>query len=99
MDDFPDRRALGTMRTTIDRTLERRFLTSPNAVLNFGMDGAADRTMRADVLLEDDRNPELGRADCLSFFIVAALMVPTAASAPAVRPERRRKVRRSTPTG
>ncbi len=52
MHDFADRGALGAMRATIDRTLESRLLTHPDAVLNLGKHGATDRAMGADVLAD-----------------------------------------------
>ncbi len=55
MHEFAHRRTLGAMRAAIDRAVPGRLLTDPDAVLNFGDHGAADRAMRADVLLDFGR--------------------------------------------
>ena len=39
--------ALGAMRTQVERRIEHRFLPYPYAVLHHGVDGAADRAVRA----------------------------------------------------
>src|SRR5258708_15030911 len=46
------------MRSAIERTVPGRFLTDPDAVLNFCNDGAADRTMRADILSDFGRGAD-----------------------------------------
>ncbi len=46
-------RTLGAMRAAVDRRIPAGFLANPHAVDDFTDHGAADRTMRADVLLHD----------------------------------------------
>jgi hypothetical protein len=62
MHEFAHRGALGAMRAAIDRAIPRRLLSDPHAVLDFGDHGAADRTMRADVLFDFRRRPDDLRA-------------------------------------
>src|SRR5207253_2147883 len=50
MHQLAHRGALGAMRSAVERTVPGRLLTDPDAILNLGNDGAADRAMRADVL-------------------------------------------------
>ena len=52
MHQFARRRALGAMRSAADRAIPARLLADPHAVRHFGDHGAADRTMRADVLAD-----------------------------------------------
>src|SRR5450759_1464047 len=44
--------ALGAMRSAVDRRIPTRFLADPDAVRHFGGNGAADRTVSADVLAD-----------------------------------------------
>ncbi len=62
MHEFADRGALGAMRAAIDRAIPGRLLTDPDAVLNLGDHGAADRAMRADVLFDFGRRSDDFRA-------------------------------------
>ena len=55
------RSTFGAMRAAIDRTFPTRLLTDPHAVGNFGSNGAADRTMRADALVDCYRGARRGR--------------------------------------
>jgi hypothetical protein len=47
-------RALGAMRTEVERAIEARLLADPDAVLHLGHDGAADRAVRAHRFLDVD---------------------------------------------
>ena len=58
MHEFAHRSALGAMRTAVDRAVPGRLLADPDAVLHFGDHGAADRTMRADVLFQFGRRTD-----------------------------------------
>src|SRR3972149_5116790 len=51
---FADRRALGAVRTEIERRIEHRLLADPYAVLHHGIDRAADRAMRANRAFDFD---------------------------------------------
>src|SRR5258707_9920705 len=62
MNEFAHRRALGAVRTAVDRAIPGRLLADPDAVLNFGDHGAADRAMRADVLSDVRRRADDFRA-------------------------------------
>ena len=53
--EFAHRSALGAMRAAVDRAFPARLLADPYAVRNFGGDGAADGTMRADALADRHR--------------------------------------------
>ena len=55
MHQFANRCALGAMRAAIDWRFPSRFLPHPNAILHFRNHGAANRTMRADILHALDR--------------------------------------------
>ena len=48
------RRALGAVRAEVDRRIEHRLLAHPHAVLDHGVDRAADRAVRADGALDLD---------------------------------------------
>ena len=50
MHQLAGRSTLGAMRATVDRAFPSGLLTDPDAVRDFGDDGATDRTMRADIL-------------------------------------------------
>ena len=43
-----NRRALGAMRTLVERVIKSRFLTCPHTILYFGDNAAANRAVRAD---------------------------------------------------
>src|SRR6516225_7569826 len=58
---FAHRGALGAMRATVDRRIPARLLADPDAIRNFGGDGAADRAMRADALADSDAGALGGR--------------------------------------
>src|SRR5258707_8158945 len=64
MDQLTHRRTLGAVRAAIDRAIPGWLLADPDAILDFGDYGAADRAMRADVLPDvrrraDDFRPGL----------------------------------------
>src|SRR5947209_7036704 len=52
MHELTDRGALGAMRATVDRTIPGGLLANPNPVDDFRGDGAANRAVRADILLD-----------------------------------------------
>ncbi len=52
MHQFARRRALGAMRSAADRAFPAWLLSDPHPVRHFADHGAADRTMRADVLAD-----------------------------------------------
>src|SRR4051812_40299591 len=60
--EFAHRRTLGAVRTAVERAVPCRLLTDPDAVLNFGDHGAADRAMRADILFYFRRRADHFRA-------------------------------------
>src|SRR5260370_21011266 len=53
--------ALGAVRAASDRTVPSRFLFDPHAVGHMGDDRAADRAMRADILVDRDCGVERRR--------------------------------------
>ena len=53
MHELARRRTLGAMRAAVDRGIPAGLLADPHAVDDFTDHGAADRAMRADVLLHD----------------------------------------------
>src|SRR5262249_53530711 len=53
MHEFARRRALGAMRAAVDRRVPAGLLTDPHTVDDFAHHGAADGTMRADILPGD----------------------------------------------
>src|SRR6185436_14792238 len=55
------RRTLGAVRAAVDRAVPARLLADPHAVGNFGRNRAADRTMRADALVDRHRGALRGR--------------------------------------
>ena len=59
VDDLTDRRALGAMGAAVDRAVPGGLLTDPDAVLDLGLDRAADRAMRADVGFDLDGLAEI----------------------------------------
>ena len=89
------RRALGAMRAEVERRIEHRVLPRPHAVLDGGVDGAADRAVRADGALHLGlgcrRLPSAPRP-CRWRRRASWL---ANAPAPATRPERFKNVRRS----
>ena len=88
--EFAGRGALGAVRAAVDRRIPARLLADPNAVDDFGDDGAADRAMRADVLADGGAGGAIDPA-ASALRTLASGSAPTAASPPTVRPERRRK--------
>ena len=86
------------MRAAVDRAVPARLLADPNAVRDFGGDGAADRAMGADALADGRparRAPAAARPCALR--TLPSGRAPSAARPPAARPERRKKLRRSRP--
>ena len=88
------RGALGAVRAEVERRLEHRLLPRPHAVLDDGVDRAADRAVRAHrALLLDLGARLLLRLRAVPITPYGSWLAN--APAPAARPERLRNVRRS----
>jgi hypothetical protein len=91
------RGALGAVRAQVDGRIEHRLLAHPDAVLDHGVDRAADRAVRADGALDLDAAFADGRGLVASaaFAFFTSVSCVAAMPTPTPRPERRRKARRS----
>jgi hypothetical protein len=92
-----NRRALAAVRTTIDRAVVVRLLTDPHAVRDLGDDRAADRAMGAHIPAGGELCACRRRGSCFCPAQTCERQCAQRCEAAAIRPERRKKLRRSRP--